>query len=1383
MAIRNRSNEDHTRMISKSIFVTNFPNETTSKDLWKVCQTYGTVVDVYIPNRRTKAGKRFAFVRFIRVDNVDRLVGNLCTLWIGRMHLHANVVRFERSPVHLPRSAQPINPVTPTAPSFVSALKGIPANPLPSLLTPAMVLDDSCLVTRDLENYVTGEILQFSSINNLRVLLSNEGFHNAQIVYLGGFRLCNAQSDFVAKERIVWVDIEGVPLHAWSRSTFYKIGSKWGEVMELETSNDDLFARKRLCIKTKQKGIILESFKIIVKGKIFVVRAKELFVWSPMFKDVPEAVHCSDDESVKGVEEDNVEACNLNNLEAESDSEVVSDTYVGDNADEQGSENESVQSSNAKEVSNDPFNIYDLLNKRNKEVGNSGKDTSIPYPPGFTPEKSTHDNVGQEVQDAEHIQSHGRSEGCSSRILDDAEKLDERFSSENRGNGVKHKEGGSILELLDEMIKVGQTMGFSMEGCSNDMEKIIGSQGVHETKMETISAMDVKFLWGYYNFDHILSESLGNSGGILCTWDPNVFHKEHHIISDNFVALYGTWIPNRMKLLVISVYAPQSVSSKRMLWRYISSLITRWNGESMVMGDFNEVRRMEERWGSTFNAQGASVFNSFIMSSGLIDVQLEGYSFTWAHPSASKMSKLDRFLVTDGLLSFFPHISAVCLDRHLSDHRPILLRELISDFGATPFRLYHSWINLPGFEHMIMNAWNSTVLVDSNGMIRFKKKLQMLKKEIRAWVMDYKTQQSGRVSDLKSKLSYIDKELDQGGVNDDLLLSRMDAMKQLQDVKSSETSDFMQKAKVRWAIEGDENSKFFHGIINRKRANLSVKDLGNSRGRLNFNFPNRLNLEQVSDLESPISRDEIRNAVWGCGCNSSFIALIPKTLDPKLTAFLPNRQILDGPFIINEILSRCKQKNQHAMVFKVDFAKAYDSIRWDYLDDVLKSFGFGSKWCSWIRGSLNSGKTSVLVEAGGSFSPVFVYPYNGVSPFVFTRVIEAGVFTGFRIDSSLMISHLFYADDAVFIGLSINIKKSHLLGVGIPDSIVNAAAESLGCSIMKTPFKYLGVMVDGNMSLVKSWDNTVDKFKQRLSKWKLKTLSIGGMRRNFFNGMQDGERKIAGDLSASHSSAWSSIINEVNALKTQGVDFISHCKIRVGNGLHTSFWNDFWIGDSQLKYLFPRLYALESIKESSVVDKLQAHIASSFSRAVRGGVETQQLNHLLDLLGSVILSNTDDRWVWDLNGDGVFRVKDARNLLDETFLPKDDVPTRWIKCVPIKVNIFAWKVFLDWLPTRSNLSRRGVVIASLSCLNCNVESEDTAHLFFSCGLAKDVTWLVCRWWNMGLQTFNSYSDWLAWFKSVWLGSKIKDVLEGVFYITWWSLRSFRNHLLFAAIKP
>nr|GEW94898.1 RNA-directed DNA polymerase, eukaryota, nucleotide-binding alpha-beta plait domain protein [Tanacetum cinerariifolium] len=118
------NNMDHACAIARSIFVTNFPDSTSSKDLWKLCLSYGTVVDVYIPNRRSKAGKMFAFVRFIKVDNVDRLVGNLCTLWIGRMHLHAIVVRFERTPSQVPRPSQPVRKATHTGNTFASVMKG-----------------------------------------------------------------------------------------------------------------------------------------------------------------------------------------------------------------------------------------------------------------------------------------------------------------------------------------------------------------------------------------------------------------------------------------------------------------------------------------------------------------------------------------------------------------------------------------------------------------------------------------------------------------------------------------------------------------------------------------------------------------------------------------------------------------------------------------------------------------------------------------------------------------------------------------------------------------------------------------------------------------------------------------------------------------------------------------------------------------------------------------------------------------------------------------------------------------------------------------------------------------------------------------------------------
>ncbi|GJS37069.1 RNA-directed DNA polymerase, eukaryota [Tanacetum coccineum] len=113
--------------------------------------------------------------------------------------------------------------------------------------------------------------------------------------------------------------------------------------------------------------------------------------------------------------------------------------------------------------------------------------------------------------------------------------------------------------------------------------------------MTSISHMDVKFLWGNSNYDYVCSESLGNSGGILCIWEASIFKKINTTVSDNFIAIYGTWLPTNSKILFIAIYAPQQTSCKRKLWDYISNIVGRWNGESIIMGDFNEVRSSEER--------------------------------------------------------------------------------------------------------------------------------------------------------------------------------------------------------------------------------------------------------------------------------------------------------------------------------------------------------------------------------------------------------------------------------------------------------------------------------------------------------------------------------------------------------------------------------------------------------------------------------------------------------------------------------------------------------------------------------------------------------------------------------------------------------------------
>ena len=75
-----RTKEDDVAKISTSIFVTNFPESFSAKDLFHTCKQYGHVVDSFIPTKRAKDGKRFGFVRFINVFSIERLVKNLCTI-------------------------------------------------------------------------------------------------------------------------------------------------------------------------------------------------------------------------------------------------------------------------------------------------------------------------------------------------------------------------------------------------------------------------------------------------------------------------------------------------------------------------------------------------------------------------------------------------------------------------------------------------------------------------------------------------------------------------------------------------------------------------------------------------------------------------------------------------------------------------------------------------------------------------------------------------------------------------------------------------------------------------------------------------------------------------------------------------------------------------------------------------------------------------------------------------------------------------------------------------------------------------------------------------------------------------------------------------------
>ncbi|GJR33168.1 hypothetical protein Tco_1109400 [Tanacetum coccineum] len=154
--------------------------------------------------------KEFVEIVIARVME-DRLVGNLCTIWIGRFHLHANVARYssESAKILGKTIGAFINPCA----WYIWVIAFLLAWDFPPLIALLLMF------------------LPPSAFGGLWVLieLDNEGSKQKFLDHVGVnswfCTLLNAYNDFVSDERVVWVDIEGIPLHVWSRETFANLGN------------------------------------------------------------------------------------------------------------------------------------------------------------------------------------------------------------------------------------------------------------------------------------------------------------------------------------------------------------------------------------------------------------------------------------------------------------------------------------------------------------------------------------------------------------------------------------------------------------------------------------------------------------------------------------------------------------------------------------------------------------------------------------------------------------------------------------------------------------------------------------------------------------------------------------------------------------------------------------------------------------------------------------------------------------------------------------------------------------------------------------------------------------------------------------------------------
>ena len=85
-------------------------------------------------------------------------------------------------------------------------------------------------------------------------------------------------------------------------------------------------------------------------------------------------------------------------------------------------------------------------------------------------------------------------------------------------------------------------------------------------------------------------------------------------------------------------------------------------------------------------------------------------------------------------------------------------------------------------------------------------------------------------------------------------------------------------------------------------------------------------------------------------------------IDDAQSAFVMNRQILDGVLIANESLRWLKKKKIPGSLLKLDFHKAYDFVNWSFLELVMSKLGFGRKLIGWIMNCVTTASMSIILN-------------------------------------------------------------------------------------------------------------------------------------------------------------------------------------------------------------------------------------------------------------------------------------------------------------------------------------------------------------------------------------------------------------------------------------
>jgi retron-type reverse transcriptase len=314
----------------------------------------------------------------------------------------------------------------------------------------------------------------------------------------------------------------------------------------------------------------------------------------------------------------------------------------------------------------------------------------------------------------------------------------------------------------------------------------------------------------------------------------------------------------------------------------------------------------------------------------------------------------------------------------------------------------------------------------------------------------------------------------------------------------------------------------------------AINDFYNFRCK-NLHLVNEANVVLLPKKEVLDSIDKFRPI----SLINSFMKIVTKILANRLAprmneivsvaqnAFIQKRSIHDNFLYVQRVIMKMHKRGQPALFIKLDISRAFDSINWAYLLDVLKALGFSQRWRDWIALILGSSSSKIIIN-GEQTNRINhkrgVRQGDPLSPFLFIlamdplqRMIDKAAqarLLGSVLPKGAKLRCSLYADDvAVFVradktdlkvlktilevfegclGLKINFDKTEIFPIRYPESFWSNLVEVFLGKYANLPGKYLGLPLHFRKIKRISLQPLLEKINNRLAGWKGRLLSKAG---------------------------------------------------------------------------------------------------------------------------------------------------------------------------------------------------------------------------------------------------------------------------------------------------